>query len=270
MDLNKKRYSINDLKDLMARLRDKDAGCPWDLEQDFQSIKPYTIEEAYEVADAIENGNMTDLKDELGDLLFQVIFHAQMASEQNEFNFDDVIDHVTKKMIFRHPHVFGGDNANDAHDVKDRVWEQQKAKERAAKSVMNNYYLDTVTRALPSLLLANKIQKQVHKVGFEFPSIDDVYGKLNEEILELKEACANNDQAAIHDEMGDVLFCAALIAQTLGINSEESLRQANLKFIERFNGVEDILKADGRTLTEANLDEMMAAWQLIKRNSQKP
>ena len=272
MNLDKDKYDVSDLKALMKRLRDKRNGCPWDIEQNFMSIKPHTIEEAYEVADAIENDDMAGLKDELGDLLFQVVFHAQMADEQDEFDFDDVINHVTKKMIFRHPHVFSDGHASGANDVEARIWERQKELERRLeKSNDENHYLDTLTRSLPALSLANKIQKQVHKVGFEFAHIDDVYDKLDEELTELKEACAHGNPEAVVDEMGDVLFCTALIAQTLGVKAEESLRQANLKFINRFNGVEDLLKSQGTNLESATLDDMSCAWRIVKTtDSQTP
>jgi ATP diphosphatase len=268
--MNKRTYNLDDLKQLLSRLRNLDNGCPWDIEQNFKTIKPHTIEEAYEVADAIERDDMNDLKDELGDLLFQVIFHAQMASEQSLFNMDDVINHVTKKMIFRHPHVFGDETADDANEVKNRVWEAQKAKEQANKNdTPDKHYLDSVTTALPSLLLANKIQSRVHKVGFEFPSINHVYDKLSEEIAELKEACAEQNNDAIEEELGDVLFCSALVGQTLNINCEEALRKSNLKFIKRFNGVEDILKRDGLSLDAVSLEKMMDAWSTVKTNTQK-
>lgn len=259
MDTNKDRYNLNDLKQLMARLRDPDNGCPWDLEQTFDTIKNYTVEEAYEVSDAIERGTKDDLKDELGDLLFQILFHSQMASEDGDFTLDDVIDHVTKKMIFRHPHVFGDEDGKDAKDVEERVWEAQKAKEKAKKG-NGNYVLDDVTRALPALSLANKVQKRVCKVGFAYPSIDDVYEKLNEEIEELKQA---ESDAHIAEEFGDVLFVTALLGYHLKINPENALRDGVFKFIKRFNAVENKLGS----LENASLDDMQSAWQKIKNNT---
>jgi len=193
---------IRTLSSRWPRLRSPDNGCPWDIEQTFETIKPHTIEEAYEVADAIERNNMNDLKDELGDLLFQVLFHTQMASEQSSFTIDDVIDHVTKKMIFRHPHVFTDNKAKDAKDVEENVWEQQKAKEKGDKTDGNT--LDGVTRALPALLFTNKIQKKTRKMGFSYPSIDHVFEKLDEEVGELKQAMFENTNIA--EEYGDVLL----------------------------------------------------------------
>jgi len=262
MDINKEKYDLGDLKQLMARLRSSDNGCPWDVDQTFDTIKPHTIEEAYEVADAIERGDMNDLKDELGDLLFQVLFHAQMASEQNAFNMDDVIDHVTKKMIFRHPHVFTGDKATDAKDVEENVWEQQKAKEKGDKTDKNT--LDSVTRALPALLLANKIQKKTRKIGFAYPSIDDVFDKLNEEVAELQQAMSDNTNIA--EEYGDVLLVSTLLGAHLKLNPEEELRKATLKFIKRFNALEDGLG----DLNDKSLEEMMDIWAKVKHCIQKP
>lgn len=255
MDTQKDRYNFSDLIQLMERLRSAEDGCPWDVEQTFETIKPHTIEEAYEVADAIERGDMNDLKDELGDLLFQVIFHAQMAAEQNAFAMDDVIDHVTKKMIFRHPHVFEDATANTAEAVRDDIWEQQKAKEKGAKTD-NGHYLDDVTRALPSLLLANKIQKRVRKTGFKYPTIHAVFDKLDEEIKELKTAIQNDNKADIEEEYGDVLLVSALFGAHLNLNPEESLRKACLKFINRFNMVED----DVKDLKTASVEDMTRAW----------
>jgi ATP diphosphatase len=259
MDKNKDRYDLNDLKQLMARLRDPDNGCPWDLDQTFDTVKSYTVEEAYEVSDAIERGTKDDLKDELGDLLFQIMFHTQMASEDGDFTLDDVIDHVTKKMIFRHPHVFSDENGKDAQDVEERVWEAQKAKEKA-KNGGSTYTLDDVTRALPALSLANKVQKRVCKIGFAYPSIDNVYEKLNEEIEELKQA---ESEEHIAEEFGDVLFVTALLGYHLKTNPENALREGVFKFIKRFNAVEDELSS----LENASLDDMQSAWQKIKNNT---
>jgi nucleoside triphosphate diphosphatase len=266
MDTNKDRYDINDLKELMARLRSPVNGCPWDIEQDFNSIKPHTIEEAYEVADAIERSNMNDLKDELGDLLFQVIFHAQMAKEQDKFSIDDVIDHVTKKMIFRHPHVFDNCVAETADDVRDNIWEQQKIKEKQNQKNENGYYLDNVTRAFPALLLANKIQKKVRNKGFKYSDLNAVLDKLSEEINELKQAVNDNNQNDIDEELGDILFVSALLAEHTQSNPEECLRQACLKFIRRFNAVEDDLKGFGKTLDTADIHDMEQSWTRIKND----
>lgn len=268
MDLNKDKYSITDLKALMDRLRNPDNGCPWDIEQDFQSIKPHTIEEAYEVADAIERQNHDDLKDELGDLLFQVLFHAQMAKEVNLFTFDDIVDHVTKKMIFRHPHVFGNDEANDASTVKDTIWEQQKEKEQLLKGDGNSHYLDSLTLALPSLLLTHKLQKKIRKVGFRYNDIEDVFHKIDEEISELKQSIKDGCSQAVEEEFGDILFTVALLVHHLETEKtpEEILRKTCLKVIARFNGTEDRLKNDGLSLEQVEIKEMLAAWETVKHN----
>ncbi len=267
MDTQKTPFDISDLIQLMERLRSPDNGCPWDIEQTFKTIKPHTIEEAYEVADAIERHNMNDLKDELGDLLFQVVFHAQMASESGYFDFSDIIDHVTKKMIFRHPHVFADQKAANAQDVEDNLWEQQKEKEK--KQDIKDHYLDDVTLSLPSLLLANKLQKKARKTGFEYPSMDDVFDKFQEELAELKSALATNNKNHIMDEYGDLLFVSALMGSYLKINAEECLRQACLKFKERFDFMEDDLKSCQMCLEDASIDDFIAAWSRAKDNIQK-
>ena len=268
MDIQKDKYDLDDLKALMKRLRNPDNGCPWDIEQTFETIKPHTVEEAYEVADAIERGNMDDMKDELGDLLFQVIFHAQMGDEANLFSFDDIIDHVTKKMIFRHPHVFGTDTAKTADDVKDTIWEAQKEKEKP----QSDSALDGLTMNLPSLLLTSKIQKKAIKTGFTYPSIDDVFAKINEERQELKDAIATGDQNEIDEEFGDVLFATALLAKHCGVNNpEEALRAANIKFVQRFQAMEDRVKAEGKGLKDMSVDQMIEHWNAIKTlDRQKP
>jgi len=260
MDTTKDTYSIDDLKDLMAHLRDRDHGCPWDVDQSFETIKPHTIEEAYEVADAIERGSMDDLKDELGDLLFQVIFHAQMAAEQGAFTIDDVINHVTKKMIFRQPHVFGDETATTADAVKNDIWEQQKAKEKGKSMSV----LDSVTLALPSLLLAHKIQKKVRKAGFRYADITDVFDKLNEEISELMQAITEDNKKAIEEEYGDVLLVSALLGAHLDINPEETLRAACHKFIKRFQAMENHLDD---TISDASLSDKIAAWDAVKKTA---
>jgi len=267
MNTNKDIYDFNDLIQLMQRLRDPDKGCPWDVDQTFETIKPHTIEEAYEVADAIETGTMDDLKDELGDLLFQVIFHAQMGAEKGHFDMGSIIDHVTKKMIFRHPHVFGDVKANNALDVEDHVWEQQKAKEKNQKRVNRDHYLDDVTMALPSLSLANKIQKRVRKVGFEYGTIDGVFDKMHEEIEELRHAITSEKPDDIAEEYGDVLLVSSLIGSYLKLNAEQTLRQSCLKFVERFNAVEDHLKSQSLNLEDATIDDMRASWNAIKIKS---
>ena len=259
MDINKDKYNLKDLNQLMARLRSPDNGCPWDIEQTFDTIKPHTIEEAYEVADAIERDNMDDLKDELGDLLFQILFHAQIATEQKAFTIEDVIDHVTKKMIFRHPHVFGDKTASDAKDVEDNIWEQQKAKEKSSNN-KSNHVLDNVTTALPALLFANKVQKAVAKTGFKYPTIQDVFDKLDEEKCELQNAITSNNNDDIREEYGDLLLVSTLMGTELKLNPEEELRRATLKFMRRFNAVED----DLGNLNDKTIDEMMQSWSRVK------
>jgi len=267
MDTDKDRYNYDDLKKLMARLRSPDNGCPWDLEQTFETIKPHTIEEAYEVADAIERGNMNDLKDELGDLIFQAVFHAQMADELNHFNMDDIIDHVVKKMIFRHPHVFTDNKAANATDVEENVWEQQKAKEKI--QTQDQYTLDSVTKSLPSLLLANKLQKKARRTGFEYANLDDVFDKMHEELNELKDAIKNGNGSRIKEEYGDVLLTSALLGSYLKLNSEDTLRAACDKFTARFNAMEDDLKKGNVSLSDATLKNMKKSWFKIKTNTQK-
>jgi len=265
MNTQKDRFDLADLLALMQRLRDPDQGCPWDIAQDFNSIKPHTIEEAYEVADAIERQNMPDLKDELGDLLFQVIFHAQIAAEDGHFTMNDVIDHVTRKMIFRHPHVFTDQKADTAQQVEDQVWEQQKAKEKENKNTSNQYYLDDVTMALPSLLLANKIQKRVRKIGFAYPDILSVFDKMQEEINELRSAL--DDGNHIQEEYGDLLLVTALLGAHLRLNPEETLRQAILKFKGRFDAVETALKNQGQSIEDASIEDMSREWTRVKKSS---
>ena len=246
---------INKLKNIMQSLRDPDSGCPWDIEQTFESILPHTIEEAYEVADAIERHDIVDLKDELGDLLFQVVYHSQMASEKDLFTFDDVVEAVTEKMVSRHPHVFGDKNANSADDVND-IWEAQKEQEKS-----NQGALDTVTRGLPSLLRAAKLQRKAAKTGFEWPSSDQAFEKLEEEIQEFKEA---NSADHKEEELGDLLFCLVNYARMEGFNAEEALRKANEKFIKRFKGMEKTAAHKNKTLKDYTLDEMLALWQQQK------
>lgn len=245
-------HPIEKLKWVMACLRDPEKGCPWDKEQDFKSIVKYTIEEAYEVADAIENGTMDDVKEELGDLLLQVIYYTQMASEENQFSFDDVADSIAEKMIARHPHVFGDAKAQNASDV-DKIWDVQKDKEKKSGGA-----LDGVTKGLPALLRALKIQKKVAKVGFEWKDSDDAFVKLEEEITEFKEASSPENK---EEELGDLLFCLVNYARMNGLNSEEALRKANNKFIKRFEGMEQDCCNDGVVFSGLSLDDMLALWK---------
>lgn len=245
----------------MAALRTPKTGCPWDLEQDFESIAPYTIEEAYEVADAIARRDMKDLREELGDLLLQPIYHAQMASELGHFTIDDVIHDITAKMIARHPHVFGDREAQSASDVN-AIWDERKAAEKAGQ---HKGALDGVAKALPALLRAEKLVKKAGKAGFVWPDISGVLDKLSEEIAELQEAQAQNDAAAMEEELGDVLFVLANYAQRSGINPETALRKACDKFQHRFSGMESDLEREGRAMKECALDELLDLWKAQKR-----
>ena len=250
---------IGTLRAIMAALRKPVTGCPWDLEQNFETIAPYTIEEAYEVADAIERGSMPDLCDELGDLLLQPIYHAQMASEAGHFTFDDVIEAVVTKMIRRHPHVFGDDAAKSAGVAKG-FWEENKAKERAAKGETKKATLDGIALALPGMTRAVKLQSKAAKVGFDWPSVDNVYDKVAEEIAEFREA--PNDKKA--EEFGDLLFALANVARHLGIDPEAAVRGTNAKFERRFGFIEAQLSKLGKEPKQSNLEEMDALWDKAK------
>ena len=250
--------SIETLKAVMAALRDPVSGCPWDLQQNFATIAPYTIEEAYEVADAIEAGDMAALKDELGDLLFQPVYHAQMAAEVGAFTFDDVIEAVVTKMIRRHPHVFG-DDAAKAAGVQNGFWEANKAKERAGQPLQG--LLASVPKTLPGLTRAHKLTAKAAKVGFDWPHVDFVYDKLAEEINELKEATQEHQA----EELGDILFVLANLARHLGVDPEAAVRGANNKFERRFAHIETTLAAKGRDFRDSNLEEMDALWDEAKK-----
>ena len=246
--------AIDQLLDLMARLRSP-AGCPWDRQQNFASIAPYTIEEAYEVADAIQRGDIADLKDELGDLLFQVVFHARMAEEVGAFGFDDIAQAIVDKMIRRHPHVFGDGPAVGG-------WEAIKAAERGAKG--RESLLDDVPVGLPALSRAVKLSKRAAGVGFVWARISEVLEKLQEEVRELEAEIETGDLAAAEGELGDILFVCANIGRHLGIDPEAALRGANEKFTRRFRYIEGALAAEGRTTAESSLPEMEALWQVAK------
>jgi MazG family protein len=250
---------------VMAWLRDRQHGCPWDIEQSFKTIAPYTIEEAYEVADAIERNDMVALKEELGDLLLQVVYHSQMASEAGAFRFDDVAAAIADKMVDRHPHVFGDLKIADA-DAQTVSWEARKAAERASKGAAPAGALDGVARALPALLRAEKIQKRAARVGFDWPSIGPVIDKIEEELRELRTEieAGEIDQARLTDELGDVLFAVANLARHGKIDPEAALRSTNDKFEKRFRYVEQQLAKQGKKPGEATLEEMEALWQEAK------
>ncbi len=253
---------------IMAQLRNRENGCPWDVEQTFATIAPYTIEEAYEVADAIEKQDWDGLKDELGDLLFQVVFHSQMASEENRFDFADVAGSISDKMIRRHPHVFGDQSGIDDADKQTVNWEVQKAAERAAKAKTEGRTLsalDGVTAGLPALMRATKLQKRAARVGFDWPDADHVIADVDEELGELKEEIGTGgEHDRLEDELGDVLFTVVNLARHLGVDPEAALRRTNAKFERRFRYVEECLAAEGRTTAEASLEEMDAYWNAAK------
>ena len=258
---------IADLLAIMRRLRDPKGGCPWDLEQDFGSIAPYTIEEAYEVASSIEARDYTALKDELGDLLLQVVFHAQMAEEQRLFAFRDVVQAICAKMIRRHPHVFAQGPADTPEGVT-AAWEDIKRQERAEKSAQPEGLLDDVPSALPALMRAVKLQNRAAEVGFDWPSAMNVADKIAEESRELAEARASGKPAKMAEEFGDLLFAMANLARHLKLDPEDALRGANAKFVRRFKSIEAALQAQGRSPEEASLEEMEALWQDAKRAEQ--
>jgi nucleoside triphosphate diphosphatase len=266
--------ALDRLLAIMARLRDPERGCPWDREQDFASIAPYTIEEAYEVADAIARGDMAALKDELGDLLFQVVFHARMAEEAGLFDFAEIAATIVDKMVRRHPHVFGDAEIATAA-AQGEAWEEHKAKERAARAAAAGNpesVLDGVALALPALLRAIKIQRRAARIGFDWPTARPVIAKIAEEIAELEPEIAGEldggaDPCRIEDEMGDILFAAANLARKLDIDPEAALRRATTKFERRFRALEALAVERG---IDADLDALEALWQEVKRGEEPP
>lgn len=264
-------YAMDDLLQIMAKLRDPDGGCPWDVQQDFASIAPYTIEEAYEVADAIERANMDDLKGELGDLLLQVVFHAQMAAEAGHFAYADVVNAISEKMVVRHPHVFGDMTVEDA-DAQTAAWETQKAAERAAKAEAAGLVpsaLDDVAGGLPALMRAEKFQKRAARVGFDWPSPAPVVDQVREELDEVVAEIDGGDPDRLEDEIGDLLFTCVNLARKLGVDPETALRRTNAKFERRFRSVEGYAAADGNTLPDMSLDEMEALWKRAKADERR-
>jgi tetrapyrrole methylase family protein/MazG family protein/ATP diphosphatase len=258
------RYTLEDLLAIMARLRDPADGCPWDLEQTFATIAPYTVEEAYEVADAIERNDLTELKDELGDLLLQVVFHSRMAEEQGAFTFDDVARAINEKMVRRHPHVFGGESYESLAHQK-QGWEELKAAERATKGNGKAAgLLDDVPVGLPGLTRAVKLSKRAAGVGFVWPTVQDVILKLHEEVGEMLAEIEAGDLDKARDEIGDVLFVVANLARTLDVDPEDAVRATNAKFVRRFGYVEQRLAERGRTPDQSDLAEMDALWDEAK------
>lgn len=244
----------------MAQLRTPGTGCPWDLQQEFSTIAPYTIEEAYEVADAIQHGHMDELKDELGDLLFQVVFHARMAEEIEEFDFDDVVDAVCDKMIRRHPHVFDNAEVGDAAEQTE-AWEHVKAQERDARG--HNSLLDDVPRGMAELQRAVKLQKRAAHVGFDWGSPEPVLDKFAEEALEMREAMRSGNPEEMEDELGDLLFVVTNLARQLKLDPAKALRRANAKFELRFRAIEEAVGSRS-DLEAMDLDEMEEMWQQVK------
>jgi ATP diphosphatase len=259
--INDPQGGLPRLAEIMRRLRAPEGGCPWDIEQDFDTIAPYTIEEAYEVADAIARRDWDGLRGELGDLLFQAVYHAQMASEAGHFTLDDVVRAISDKMITRHPHVFGDTQINSA-DAQTQAWEVMKARERAARAQTG--VLDDVPLALPALMRALKLQNRAARVGFDWPEIGQVVDKIAEEARELAEARESLSQDEIAEEYGDLLFVMANLGRHLKIDPETALRAANDKFTRRFRSVEAALLAQGRSPSESTLDEMDALWDAAK------
>lgn len=256
------------LLEVMARLRDPDGGCPWDIEQSFETIAPYTIEEAYEVADAIARDDMQDLKEELGDLLFQVIYHSQMAAERSDdgrFTYEEVASGIAEKMVRRHPHVFGDSSVENA-EAQTQAWEDVKAEERRLKSKDEpESLLDNIPLALPALTRAEKMQKRAARGGFDWSETSEVFAKIREEIDELQ---AEIDQGMssdrVEDELGDVLFSVANLARHLKLDPEVSLGRSNRKFEQRFRTVERALRRDGKVMAETPLDDLEILWQAAK------
>jgi MazG family protein len=260
-------YTLADLLAVMARLRDPEAGCPWDVKQDFESIAPYTIEEAYEVADAIQRDDKIGLKDELGDLLLQVVYHAQMANEEGSFSFDDVADGITRKMIRRHPHVFEDPTRRDEF-LNSGLWERIKAEEKAERGEATDTIsiLSDIPVGLPGLTRASKLQKRAAEVGFDWSYVGLIIDKVVEELAELKDAIANGESKdRIADEFGDVAFVLANVGRRLGVDPESALHGTCAKFIRRFRHIEAALADQGRRPKDADIDEMEALWNAAKR-----
>ncbi|SOB76387.1 ATP diphosphatase [Marinobacter sp. LV10R510-11A] len=276
-------YSIDDLKVLMTRLRDPETGCPWDTKQTYRSIVPHTLEEAHEVADAIEREDYGNLKDELGDLLFQVIFYSQIGEEEGRFSFDAVADNLVRKLVRRHPHVFpegtlesriDPDNRPDEAWIKES-WERIKAEERAQKQAEDSpaaaptSRLDGIARALPGMVRAEKLQKRASRHGFDWPDVGPVFDKLHEEIDELKEAwqaaeSGQGDHDAVEDELGDLLFVCVNLARFMKVNPEQAVGRTNHKFEARFRAIEQVLERDGRSFDAETLETLDEIWQSVK------
>jgi len=266
-------YKFEDLCYLMSRLRDPETGCPWDIKQSYQSVIPYTIEETFEVVDAIDRRDFDNLREELGDLMFQTIFYAQIADEEQRFNIHEVVHGIVEKLVRRHPHVFPKGTLESRRLPHESVealsvgatWDAIKAKEKPDN--LKKRHLDGVPRALPALNRALKLQKKASKVGFDWGHVDPVIEKVREELDEVVEAIDGKDSNAIEGEVGDVLFAAINLARLAGVDPEAALRSSNLKFESRFSFIEDALEAQGRSLDDATLTEMDALWNAAKGDS---
>ena len=261
-DKNSPEAGFNELVTIMARLRDPENGCPWDLKQDFHSIAPYTIEEAYEVTDVIERGDLSELCGELGDLLLQIVFHAQMASEQGLFDIGDVCDSINSKMIRRHPHVFADELIHSADAVSTR-WDEIKQTERAQKQ-QDTSHMHDIAKSLPALKRAQKLQRRAAHVDFDWPDISGVWEKLVEEQQELHDVMAVDDQQAIEDEVGDLLFTCVNLSRHLKVDAEAALRRASMKFEQRFRAMEGLSEQAGKIFDELDLAEKEVLWNQAK------
>ncbi|SFD43336.1 nucleoside triphosphate pyrophosphohydrolase [Pseudoalteromonas denitrificans] len=263
------KHIIENLIEIMTQLRNPKTGCPWDLKQTFHSIIPHTIEEAYEVADAIEQGDFEELKKELGDLLFQVVFYAQLAKEDHQFNFNDVVETVCEKLTRRHPHVFTKQNFENEQQIKQN-WENEKVKERELKAGKKISILADIPKNLPALSQANKIQKRVAHVGFDWPKISGAWDKVKEEVIEVEEALDSNPYSdEMAEEIGDLMFALVNVARHAKRDPEQLLRKANQKFTNRFVQVEEHLNNMNIKFTDATLEQMDNAWDLVKINEKK-
>ncbi|PTY38911.1 nucleoside triphosphate pyrophosphohydrolase [Saccharospirillum sp. MSK14-1] len=275
--MSERRYGYDDLKTLMQRLRDPIDGCPWDLQQDYRSIVPHTLEEVYEVIDTIERGDYPHLREELGDLIFQVVFYAQIAREEERFDLDDVIHDLVVKLLYRHPHVFPEGTLDSRVDPEQRPeteavnrnWDKLKDQEKVNKPQTNGL-LDDIPRALPGLLRARKLQSRAARVGFDWPSTDEVYAKIDEELGELREAEVSGDADAIEDELGDVLFVMANLARHLNVDPEQALRRTMAKFEHRFGHVQQQVRASGSDWSAFSLEQLDVFWEEAKQRPPEP